>query len=84
MKTIRVYYRTADIKNNENITTMYMDLEVLPEMSEKVINGFLYHDSEYFYSMAEIKTICQLLENIESLKGRTFLTYSIRDIFELD
>ena len=75
MKNLRVYYRTA---NKEN------DLEVTEKTMEKVSSGFLYHESEYFYGMTETKSICDILENIESLKGRTFLTYSITDLFEID
>lgn len=84
MKNLRVYYRTADKENENEVKTNYIDLEVSEKMIKRVLNGFLYHESEYFYGMAETKSICDILENIESLKGRTFLTYSITDLFEID
>ena len=84
MKILRVYYRTANKENENDVKTDCIDLEVAEKTLEKVLNGFLYHESEYFYGMAETKSICDILENIESLKCRTFLTYSITDLFEID
>lgn len=84
MKNLRVYYRTANKENENEVKTNYIDLEVSEKTMERLLNGFLYYESEYFYGMAETKSICDILENIESLKGRTFLTYSITELFEID
>lgn len=84
MKNLRVYYRTANKENENEVKTDYIDLEVGEKTLEKVLSGFLDYESEYFYGMTETKSICDILENIESLKGRTFLTYSITDLFEID
>lgn len=84
MKNLRVYYRTANKENENEVKTDYIDLEVAEKTMKRLLSGFLYHETEYFYGMTETKSICDILENIESLKGRTFLTYSITDLFEID
>ena len=84
MKILRVYYRTANKENENEVKTDYIDLKVTEKIMERLLNGFLYHESEYFYGMPETNSICDIMENIESLKGRTFLTYSITDLFEID
>lgn len=84
MKILRVYYRTANKENENEVKTDYIDLEVTEKTMERLLNGFLFYESEYFYGMSETKSICDIVENIESLKGRTFLTYSITDLFEID
>lgn len=83
MKKLKVYYRTANKENENEVIIDYVDLKVSEKTLEKVLSGFLYHEPEYFYGMAETKSICDILKNIESLKGRTFLTYSIIDLFEI-
>lgn len=84
MKNLRVYYRTANKEKENEVKTDYIDLEVTEKTMERLLNGFLFYESEYFYGMSETKSICDIVENIESLKGRTLLTYSITDLFEID
>lgn len=83
MKILRVYYRTANKENENEVKRDYIDLEVSEKTMEKVLSGFFIMNQD-FYGMSETKSICDILENIESLKGRTFLTYSITDLFEID
>ena len=84
LKNVRIYYRVANINDVSDEFTMHMDLEILSDIYDKIITAFFHYDVEYFYSISEVKTICNLLENTESLRGYTFLTYSISAISSLD
>ena len=84
LKNVRIYYRVANINDISDEFTNHIDLEILSDIYDKITTAFSRHDIEYFYSIPEVKTICNLLENTESLRGYTFLTYSIRAISSLD
>lgn len=84
LKNVRIYYRVANINDVGDEFTMHMDLEILSDIYDKIITAFFHHDITYFYSMPEVKTLCDLLENTENLRGYTFLTYSISGISSLD
>lgn len=84
LKNVRIYYRVANINGVRDEFTMHMDLEILSDIYDKIITAFFNHDITYFYSIPEVKTLCNLLENTESSRGYTFLTYSISAISSLD
>ena len=84
LKNVRVYYRVANVNDYSDEFTNHMDLEILPDMFDKILAGFYKHDITYFYSIPEVKSLCNILENVESLRGYTFLTYSISAISDLD
>lgn len=84
LKNVRIYYRVANVYDSSDEFTNHMDLEILPNMFGKILEGFYKHDITYFYSIAEVKSLCDILENVERLRGYTFLTYSISAISDLD
>lgn len=83
-KNVRIYYKAAKINDISDEFIRYIDLEILSDIYYKITTAFFHYGIEYFYSMQEVKTICDLLENTESLRGCTFLTYSINDIYSID
>lgn len=84
MKIVRIYYKVASINDISDEFMRHIDLEILPDMFDKILEGFYKHDITYFYSMPEVKSLCDILENVENLRGYTFLTYSISAISDLD
>ena len=84
IKNVRIYYRVANINDISDEFTRHIDLEILSDIYDKITTPYFHHNIEYFYSIPEVKTICNLLENTESLRGYTFLTHSITAISSLD
>lgn len=84
MKNVRIYYKVASINDISDEFMRHIDLEILSDIYDKIITAFFHYDIEYFFSIPEVKTICDLLENTESLRGYTFLTYSITAISIID
>lgn len=84
LKNVRIYYKVTSINDISDEFIRHIDLEILSDIYDKIITAFFHYDVEYFYSIPEVKTICDLLENTESLRGHTFLTYGITAISSLD
>lgn len=72
LKNVRIYYRVANVNDSSDEFTNHMDLEILPDMFDKILAGFYKHDITYFYSIPEVKSLCDILENVESLRGYIF------------
>ena len=83
LKNVRIYYKVVNINDISDEFTNHIDLEILSDIYDKIIIAFFHYDIENFYSIAEVKTICNLIENKESLRGYTFLRYSITAISSL-
>lgn len=41
LKNVRVYYRVANVNDSSDEFTNHMDLEILPDMFDKILVGFL-------------------------------------------